>query len=85
MKSGMSGEGGEDMGRVTGEKHKLIHYQQVRMRSKVENEDEEGRKQNPSGEDQMNFIRNTTGTVAFPVSSWSSPTGTGEFQCNKIE
>ena len=39
MKAGMSGEGGEDMGRVTGEKHKLIHYQQVRMRSKVGNEE----------------------------------------------
>ena len=24
------------------------------------------------------FTRNTTGTVAFPVSSWSSPTGTGD-------
>ena len=35
----MSGEGGEDMGRVTGEKHKLIHYQQVRMRLKVEDAD----------------------------------------------
>ena len=33
LKGRMSGEGGEEMGRqVTGERHKLVHYQQGRIR-----------------------------------------------------
>ena len=66
LKSGMSGEGGEDMGRLAGERHKLVHYQQVRMRKHREC-------------NKLPFTRNTTGTVASPVSSWSSPTGTGDW------
>ena len=73
LKSGMSGEGGEDMGRVTGEKHKLIHYQQVRMRSKV------------GDEERMNSILSETQLGLWPFLCPHGPPLQGQVNFNAIK